>query len=277
MMITNLFLYNPALCTITSENVSEFVKQDQYYIQEEAERIGIWELVHRRVNDQDIGVWLEDMPHRTPVPVPVPVDENQTCEDAAYNQRNPVPEVEIPVPQVETPVPQSQESSVETHLPQTQESSVESDGDVLQITEEQFAPIMEHLLTITNKAVEILNVTYPAILDPNLPPVDIPDSAMKKAVFTAVMECNREAWTAKSAEEVMDSNSIGNMYITLVQSAQDTAESDLEKRLYRHLATSLTIVNSVSAVVNIPIEFDAQLKNAINGEFYKEVYEKFEF
>lgn len=269
IMIINLFMYNPALCAVTSENVSEFVKQDQYYINEEAERIGIWELIDLLINDRDIGVWLEDMPHRTRTSVDeVKIDGNQTCEDAAYNQRGP-----LPTEPLSEPITKMEAS-------QPEQSSEESDESLL-LTEEQYDQILKDLGHITDKAVSILNVSYPAVLDPNLPPTDIPDAAIKNAVFNAIMESgNISEWTAKSAAEVMDSKSTANIYLNVIQSVKDMAENPLEKRLYCHLASSICIVNSVTASVNnaegIQIDFDAQLNACINGDFYNEVYQKFE-
>jgi hypothetical protein len=232
LWIVNMFLYNRALCNGIPDSVTEWVQKYEVVerdpIQEEADRLGIWGLVSRRFHDQDIGVWLEDHPHKVPqVNIEPLVDGNTTCENSVANE------------------------------------------SIVPSQEEEFEAKISYITMVMDHAIAILNTAYP-----NSNPDDIPDISIKNAAYTALINHgNVSEWTAKTESDVVNDRHASNVYIAIIQSVIDNSEemTPIETTLLCHLATSMTLVNSASAL-NID---KTQLEVLFNNEFYDQMLAKF--
>ena len=182
--------------------------------------------------------------------------------DAYYNQRDPLPTE--PLPELIT--------KMEASSPQPEQSLPQIDNPAL-LDEQQFQEKIQYIDMVLGHAISILNTAYPAVLDANLPPVDVPDASMKSAIYVALTtHGNISEWMAKTMEEALDSHSRGNIYVNIVQTLKDGAENITEERVLTHMVACLSMVNGASA---LHID-NTQLENMLNTPFYEEIYAKYQ-
>lgn len=259
LWIVNIILYNIAHCSDVPETVAEWVaKYDpKDSIEEEVNSLGIIELIHRRQTGGDIGVWLEDIPHRASKVTTEPVvDKNEMHEQDASAEGSDIPSTHLP-------------SEAEgSNIPLT--TKIDPNHPLAFVTEKEYQVIAQYHITIMDHAIAILNTAYP-----DGPVDDIPDASLKNAAYIAVKNHGNQLIYAQAEADVMNNHHISNVYIAVLQSILNNPELELtpnEMKLLTHMGTCMTLINGANA----HHLDDEQLVKLIHAPFYEGTFRQFQ-
>jgi hypothetical protein len=219
------------------DTVAEWVQkyEPRDLMQEEADRLGIWGLISKRLHDQEVGVWLEDMPHRAPRETLEPlVDGNTSAEACTNNQPNAQADVELEDPE---------------HL-------------------KRIAFLDDSIMRV----ITLLDYAYPNVTNVNEVP---DDSIKNVVYVTLTKHGNLSEWLAKTRSDIDNPSHEVNLRQEIIMTILGNPESQLqllEKKILCHIATCVSFL-SAAHVLAVPDEQIKKLIS--NSEIYQNTYQKY--